>query len=143
MDTTDTELQDPWRALLATAATVFGTPCYVARWTPITDPLLALDRLSTPSVHVRSWLSFKTHPMPPLVQRWLASGRGVEVVSECELLTARQLGASVDDLLVNGVAKHAWLPRHSSPGLRVHFDSPLEIEASVTRVIDASAASSA
>ena len=87
-----------------------------------------LDSLATPSLDVRSWLSFKTHPVPPLVQEWLRSGRGVEVVSESEFVTARSLGVPIDRLLVNGVAKHAWLTRYPLPLLRVHFDSAREVD---------------
>jgi diaminopimelate decarboxylase len=121
--------EDDWQHLVAIAAREFGTPCYVARWRPVARALTELDRLSTNNVPVRSWLSLKTHPVPPLASEWLRSGRGVEVVSECEFLMARSLGASTDQLLVNGVAKHAWLARHALPRLRVHFDSPLEVEA--------------
>ena len=35
----------------------------------------------------RSWLSFKTHPVPELARAWTKSGRGVEVGSEAEFLT--------------------------------------------------------
>jgi diaminopimelate decarboxylase len=121
--------ENEWRSLIATAALEFGTPCYVARWRPVARALAALDRLSTSELPVRSWLSLKTHPLPPLVSEWLRRGGGVEVVSECEFLMARSLGASTDQLLVNGVAKHAWLTRHAIPRLRVHFDSLLEVEA--------------
>ena len=78
---------------------------------------------------MRSWLSFKTHPLEALAVRWLRDGRGVEVVSERELVTLRDLGADVDQVLVNGVGKQSWLPRRSMPGLRVHFDSPRELDA--------------
>ncbi|MCU1383041.1 MAG: lysA 2 [Acidobacteria bacterium] len=78
---------------------------------------------------VRSWLSFKTHPLEALAARWLRAGRGIEVVSERELAVVRGLGAGVDQLLVNGVGKQAWLPRQSVPRLRVHFDSPRELDA--------------
>lgn len=77
---------------------------------------------------MRCWLSFKTHPVPQLAREWLRSGRGVEVVSESEFIAVRNCGFPVEQLLVNGVAKHAWLPRHSAPGLRVHFDSLQEID---------------
>lgn len=72
---------------------------------------------------VRSWLSFKTHPVRQLAQEWIESGRGVEVVSEMEFVAVRDLGCPTAQLLVNGVAKHAWLHRYSAPALQVHFDS--------------------
>ena len=74
----------------------------------------------------RSWLSFKTHPVPELARSWIRSGRGVEVVSEAEFVTLRKLGCPTDQLLVNGVAKHSWLPRFHVPGLQIHLDSLAE-----------------
>jgi diaminopimelate decarboxylase len=119
-----------WQHVIGSAADRFGTPCYVGRWNPVFDRLAALvDRLTFPGMTVRPWLSFKTHPLPPLLDCWLANGHGVEVVSECEFVTARRIGVSPDRLLVNGVAKHAWLGRHESSRLRVHFDSPGELAA--------------
>jgi diaminopimelate decarboxylase len=128
MEMEDSERRNSWHRLIAAATDRFGTPCYVTRWGPIADALAILEGLTAPALRVRSWLSFKTHPMPPLVQRWLRTGRGVEVVSECEFVTALKLGASVEYLLVNGVAKHAWLSRHAVRGLRVHFDSAREVD---------------
>jgi diaminopimelate decarboxylase len=116
-----------WRDVLATAAERYGTPCYVTRWRPIARALEAFARLASSGVRVRPWLSFKTHPVLPLLGQWLERGLGVEVVSECEFVTARTAGAAADCLLVNGVAKHAWLPRHHVRGLRVHFDSISEL----------------
>jgi diaminopimelate decarboxylase len=78
---------------------------------------------------VRSWLSYKTHPLPRLLEWWIADGRGVEVVSETEFTTAWRLGCRADQVLVNGPAKHAWLGRYPIPRLRVHFDSPRELMA--------------
>jgi diaminopimelate decarboxylase len=117
-----------WASTLAAATRRFGTPCYVVRWTPVAAAVAALDRLAMPPLRVRSWLSLKTHPVPHLAHRWLRSGRGIEVVSEREFVMANSLGASVEQILVNGVAKHTWLPAHSTPGLRVHFDSIREAD---------------
>jgi len=78
---------------------------------------------------VRSWLSFKTHPVAPLAHEWLRSGRGIEAVSEFEFAAARAVGATAESLLVNGVAKHTWLHRYDVEHLRVHFDSIREAEA--------------
>jgi diaminopimelate decarboxylase len=116
-----------WTQLLSTAATRHGTPCYVTRWRPVADAVARLERLGLPHAPVRSWLSYKTHPVLPLLRQWLRSGRGVEVVSECEFVTALDAGADTDHLLVNGVAKHDWLHRYSMPRLRVHFDSLREL----------------
>jgi diaminopimelate decarboxylase len=118
-----------WLRILRRAVAEVETPCYVARWEPVVEAATRLDCLASAGVPVRSWLSFKTHPLPPLVRKWLDSGRGVEVVSEVELVAALRCGASSDTILVNGVAKHAWLRRRSLPRLRVHFDSLGEIDA--------------
>jgi diaminopimelate decarboxylase len=117
-----------WPERVARAVQHAGTPCYVSAWTPVQDSLSRLDAIES-RVPVRSWLSFKTHPLPQLAAAWLRTGRGVEVVSEREFAIVRALGADVDDLLVNGVAKQSWLPRQSLPRLRVHFDSRRELDA--------------
>ena len=97
-----------WRDVARRAAGSYGTPCYVTRLRPILDSLSVLES----AADIRCWLSVKTHPLPSLVNWWIQSGRGVEVVSETELSTARRLGCSSDQLLVNGVAKHSWLGNH-------------------------------
>jgi diaminopimelate decarboxylase len=119
---------DGWTIRVARAVEEVGTPCYVAAWAPVAAAISRFAAIPT-SVPLKSWLSFKTHPLPPLADSWLRSGRGVEVVSESELVTARGLGATAEQLLVNGVAKHTWLPRHSVERLRVHLDSLGELEA--------------
>ena len=116
-----------WQSRIAGAVALVGTPCYVAAWPPVGAALNRIRQLPS-RIPLRSWLSFKTHPLPHLAQRWLVDGGGVEVVSETELVTLLGLGASVDQLLVNGVAKHDWLPRHGRDRLRVHFDSLREVE---------------
>ena len=118
-----------WAGLIGQVTEQFATPCYIARWRPVDSAVVHLESMTDAAAALRCWFSFKTHPLPPLVRRWLASGRGVEVVSETEFVTAINLGASVDDLLVNGVAKHAWLPRHPLQDLQVHFDSLTEVAA--------------
>jgi diaminopimelate decarboxylase len=105
-----------------------GTPCYVGAWAPVQAAVERIEAIAA-DVPIRSWLSFKTHPLPALAAGWSRSGRGVEVVSESELVTILRLRCPIDDILVNGVAKHAWLHRHPLPRLRVHFDSLREIDA--------------
>jgi diaminopimelate decarboxylase len=115
-----------WRALAMEAAMRVGTPCYLSRWEPVLARVVRLEgRFTAP---VRSWLSFKTHPVPDLVREWTRTGRGVEVTSEYELTAVTAAGCPTESLLVNGVAKHTWLPRMALPGLRVHFDSEAEVE---------------
>jgi diaminopimelate decarboxylase len=124
----DSDDAEQWQATIVAAAERYGTPCYVGRWQPVHDAAVALERLLDSPVPLRSWLSFKTHPLPPLVRDWIDSGRSIEVVSEVELYAALRLGCPVDRLLVNGVGKHAWLLRHPLPRLRVHFDSEHELD---------------
>src|SRR5438067_6724403 len=116
-----------WRDRVALAVQRVGTPCYVAAWPPIGRALDRIRRLPS-RIAIAPWLSFKTHPLPALAAEWLSRGSGVEVVSEAELITILELGCSVDQLLVNGVAKHRWLGRHGRVGLRVHFDSARELD---------------
>ena len=79
-------------------------------------------------IPVKSWLSFKTHPVRQLAAEWIRSGRGVEVVSEAELVAVRALGCPAPQLLINGVGKHTWMHRHVIPGARIHVDSPREAD---------------
>jgi diaminopimelate decarboxylase len=118
---------EQWCGLASDAASTFGTPCYVTRWRPVLSRVESLEQRF--GARVRSWLSFKTHPVPQLAAAWMHSGRGVEVVSEAEFVTVRALGCPVDQLLVNGVGKQAWLARVDAPRLRVHFDSVAEANA--------------
>jgi diaminopimelate decarboxylase len=111
-----------------------GTPCYVTAWEPVRDAVSRLDALDV-NVPIRSWLSFKTHPLPTLAERWLRAGRGMEVVSEQEMVVASGLVTDTDQILVNGVAKQAWLRRHAVPRLRVHFDSLNEMEGLLTAAL--------
>jgi diaminopimelate decarboxylase len=127
-DVATRELRTAWRRRAASAVERVGTPCYIAAWAPLRTAVAHLDALGS-IVPIRSWLSFKTHPLPALAAEWMQSGRGIEVVSESELVTVLQIGCTVDQLLVNGVAKHAWLLRHPLRRLHVHFDSLREIDA--------------
>ena len=121
-------------AAAAESAARFGTPCYVFSWPHVIAALQELHQLDG-DVPVHHWLSFKTQPVRRLVREWSSRGRGVEVVSEYELLAASHEGIQPEQLLVNGVAKHTWLPRSGLPGIRVHFDSLTEVEqlASIAR----------
>ncbi len=124
-----------WTRLAAEAAATFGTPCYLSRWRPVERTTDSLERRFT-RTPARSWLSFKTHPVRQLASEWIRSGRGVEVVSEYEFAALRALGCPTDQLLVNGVAKHAWLMRYVVPGLRVHFDSVEEARALLSVAVE-------
>lgn len=76
----------------------------------------------------RFWLSAKTQPLPGLWRWWRQRG-DIEVVSEFEFRGALRAGYGTEEILVNGPAKHRWLPGVSCKGLRVHFDSLGELEA--------------
>lgn len=117
-----------WAERVARAVESVGTPCYVCASQPLHEALERLESLRS-SVPVRSWLSYKTHPLPELARDWIANGRGVEVVSEAELEALLELECPVDQLLVNGVAKHTWLDRYPLDRVRVHFDSRHEVDA--------------
>ena len=105
-----------------------GTPCYLVAEQAIEASIEELGVIRTGLPH-RHWLSVKTQPVQPLLEAWRRRGFGVEVVSEYELAAALRLGFTGEAILVNGVAKHAWLSRHQIPNLNVHFDSLAEIDA--------------
>ncbi|HVY69947.1 MAG TPA: hypothetical protein VHH73_08460 [Verrucomicrobiae bacterium] len=105
-----------------------GTPFYLISIVPVEGALRELDGRFG-HLPVRHWLSFKTQPLRPLVQWWQRTGRDVEVVSEFELRAALAEGFAPERILVNGPAKHHWLPRHSLRNLRVNFDSAAEARA--------------
>jgi diaminopimelate decarboxylase len=106
------------------------TPFYLFSAEPIRAALERLDLLQRAlPVPVRHWLSCKTQPVPPLLRWWRRQGRPIEVVSEFEYHAARAAGFPTDLILLNGPAKHRWLPQVAAPGLRVNFDSPNELAA--------------
>ena len=119
-----------WSGVVNRALQVESTPLFVFSWPHVREAMQELEDAATAAARlpVRHWLSFKTQPLRALVKRWWQSGRGVEVVSEFEYRAARAEGVDVDNVLVNGIAKHRWLERYSERGLRVHFDSLLEID---------------
>ena len=78
---------------------------------------------------IRHWLSCKTQPVAPLLRWWRKQGRPIEVVSEFEYRAARHEGFATQDILINGPAKHRWLPRVAVEGMRVNFDSRGELAA--------------
>ncbi len=75
------------------------------------------------------WLSCKTQPVAPLLRWWREQERGIEVVSEFELRAALAEGYAPGNILVNGPAKHHWLPQFELRELSVNFDSPAELAA--------------
>lgn len=113
------------RAALRAGAT---TPFFLFAASPYADSLRSLEALNW-GRPVRSWLSAKTQPLPPLWRWWRRRGGGIEVVSEFEFRAAWAEGFRKESLLINGPAKHRWLPAVSRPGLRVNFDSLGELTA--------------
>lgn len=117
-----------WRRRVRESVARVGTPALVFA----EEPLVAQARrlaAALEGVPVRHWWSFKTLPLLPAVAAWRRLGHGVEVVSEWELRAALGAGVPPDEVLVNGPAKHAWLPGIPVKGLRVNFDSLAEVRA--------------
>ena len=116
-----------WTHLVSQASRKHRTPFYLFSLEPISDALAELKALDG-TLPVRHWLSCKTLPVRPLLQWWRRQGRGIEVVSEFELLAALKEEFKPEQILVNGPAKHHWLPRHAVRRLTVNFDSLREID---------------
>ncbi len=114
-----------WRKLVTPLLKRHATPFYLFSTVPVDKALQEL-KARFGRYPIRHWLSFKTQPVRPLLQWWNKQGLGIEVVSEFEFLAARKEGFSPDRILVNGPAKHHWLPRQNVRGLRVNFDSVTE-----------------
>ncbi len=117
-----------WRRLVRPLVGRQATPFYLFSILPVQRALAELDDAFA-DVPVRHWLSCKTQPLPPLLRWWRQQGRPIEVVSEYELLAALAERFPPDRILVNGPAKHRWLPQHPVAGLFVNFDSLAEIRA--------------
>ena len=117
-----------WRSRARRALRVADTPCFVFAPEPIAVSVEEVDAAFA-GLPVRHWWSCKTLPLPAVLNWWRRQGRPVEVVSERELAAVLELGFPAGDILVNGPAKHRWLPSHPVPGLRVNLDSPLETAA--------------
>jgi diaminopimelate decarboxylase len=131
-----------WKRLVREALSLSSpTPFYVFSGVPIVERLGELDAAlhaagfrsaaeNRPDrIGFRHWLSCKTQPVAPLLRWWRGQGRSIEVVSEFELRAALAEGFEPAQILVNGPAKHHWLPAFALPGLSVNFDSPAELAA--------------
>ena len=118
-----------WRDL-ATRARKAGhpTPCYIFSVEPLQEALQELDD-AFGHLPIKHWLSCKTQPLRPMLQWWQRLGRPIEVVSEFEYRAALHEGFAADHILVNGPAKHRWLPSCAVSGLWVNFDSLNELKA--------------
>jgi diaminopimelate decarboxylase len=120
-----------WRDLVQPLVGRQPTPFYLFSQPPIEAALAEWDA-HFDQLPVRHWLSCKTQPLPPLLQWWRAQERGIEVVSEFELQAALHEGFPPERILLNGPAKHHWLPRHAMRALCVNFDSLAEVRALAT-----------
>ena len=121
------EIHRFWRDLVKPLLGRRCTPFYLFSAAPVG---LALAELDAHFGHlpVRHWLSCKTQPLRPLLQWWRHQNRPIEVVSEFEFRAALAEGFEPGQILLNGPAKHRWLPAVARPGLRVNFDSPAEMK---------------
>ena len=153
-----------WKRLVREALSLSTpTPFYLCSALPIAKKISELDAaliaagfqsaIANPKskISFRHWLSLKTQPVAPLLRWWKEQGRPVEVVSEFELRAALAEGFAPENILVNGPAKHRWLPQFGAPisesarfgkyqrtesefgaplqNLSVNFDSPAELAA--------------
>jgi len=116
-----------WQSVISRALAEYTTPLYISAWHPVESALTEL-RVLDGILPLKHWLSFKTHPVAPLIRTWNRSGYGVEVVSEYEFLAARHQKFRPEQILVNGVAKHKWLQKYDVRKIRIHFDSLSEVE---------------
>jgi diaminopimelate decarboxylase len=117
---------DYWKPIILNACEHYETPFYLFSQVPIGKKLDCISQAYGPLVS--NWLSFKTLPLKSLLQWWVKTGLGVEVVSEYELLAAYEEGFPPNRIMVNGVAKNSWKESCWSDGLRVNFDSTTEIQ---------------
>jgi diaminopimelate decarboxylase len=117
-----------WKRLVREALSLSTpTPLYVFSALPIAERIAELDAaltnagiksaISNPqsTISFRHWLSCKTQPVAPLLRWWREQGRGIEVVSEFELRAALAEGFTPENILINGPAKHHWLPQFGAP----------------------------
>ncbi|MEY4917067.1 MAG: hypothetical protein RL616_980 [Verrucomicrobiota bacterium] len=132
-----------WKRLVREALSLSAsTPLYVCSALPIAERISELDTAFTGAgfqsaiqnpkskIAFRHWLSCKTQPVAPLLRWWREQGRGIEVVSEFELRAALMEGFAPENILVNGPAKHSWLPKFQAlNNLSINFDSPAELAA--------------
>jgi diaminopimelate decarboxylase len=116
-----------WDQVIPEAIRRFETPFFLCAWQPVLSALKTLDGIQS-TLPLKHWLSFKTQPVGQLIRNWRDLGLGLEVVSEYELLASLKEGYTPNRIVVNGVGKHAWLPKYTLQNLRVHFDSLYELE---------------
>jgi diaminopimelate decarboxylase len=135
-----------WKRLVREALSLSApTPFFIFSNSPVVERISELDTALTnvgfqsaienrqSKITFRHWLSCKTQPVAPLLRWWRMQGRGIEVVSEFELRAALAEGFAPENILVNGPAKHHWLPQFEGRKLSVNFDSRAELDALLPR----------
>ena len=135
-----------WKRLVREALSLSpATPFYLFSALPVAERITELNEALTNAgiqsaignhklkIAFRHWLSFKTQPVAPLLRWWREQSRGIEVVSEFELRAALAEGYASENILVNGPAKHHWLPQFELRELSVNFDSSAELAALLPR----------
>ena len=135
-----------WKRLVREALSLSTpTPLYIFSSAPIAEKISELNAALTNAgfqsaienrqseISFRHWLSCKTQPVAPLLRWWREQGRGIEVVSEFELRAALAEGFAPENILVNGPAKHHWLPPFDLRELSVNLDSRAELNALLPR----------
>ena len=129
MNYSETKRLPYWRAAVARALKSFDTPFYIFSPHPYLQSLRLLETELKPlPLPTRHWLSYKTQPLPALLNWWRHRDGLVEVVSEFELLGVLKMGFNPHQILVNGPTKHTWLFRYPIEGLNVNFDSIAEVK---------------
>jgi diaminopimelate decarboxylase len=131
-----------WKRLVREALSFsLPTPLYIFSALPVAERISEFDAALANAgfqsaienrkskVAFRHWLSCKTQPVAPLLRWWQEQGRGIEVVSEFELRAALTEGFAPENILVNGPAKHHWLPPFDLRELSVNLDSRAELDA--------------
>jgi diaminopimelate decarboxylase len=125
-----------WKRLVREALSLSSpTPFYIFSAPPIVERISELENAftavgfgtKTSKLKTKNWLSCKTQPVAPLLRWWREQNRPIEVVSEFELRAALAEGFAPENILVNGPAKHHWLPQFDLRALSVNFDSPAEL----------------
>jgi diaminopimelate decarboxylase len=133
-----------WQRLVREALSLSTpTPFYIFSALPVAERISELDaalaaagfqfKIKNSKLKIHHWLSCKTQPVAPLLRWWHEQGRGIEVVSEFELRAALAEGCLPENILVNGPAKHHWLPRFDLRELSVNLDSRAELDALLPR----------
>lgn len=117
-----------WLRLVQNLLPRAPTPFFLFSVEPVQQALQTLYQ-NLPGLPVRSWLSAKTQPLPALWQWWKQQGRPIEVVSEFELRAALAEGFPPGHILLNGPAKHHWLPQFHLSHFWVNLDSAAEAAA--------------